>query len=100
MNNRILSVIPINAREGDSTKRPSCLCSEKKVSKVMLVIFILINLSMIACGGVVFTLGLTGYWPNSPHFAHLMVVKIKMIFRRLLLYEDSGLILPEPEPLC
>ena len=43
----------------------------------MLVIFILINLSMIACGGVVFTLGLTGYWANNPNFAYLMVIKLR-----------------------
>ena len=86
MNNRILLVIPIIAREGVSTKRPSCLGSEKKVSKVMLVIFILINLSMIACGGVVFTLGLTGYWTNNPHFAYLMVIKLRDIFLGQAIY--------------
>ena len=79
VNVSILSVIPINAKASVSVKRPSCLCSEKMVSKVMLVIFILINLSMIACGGVVFTLGLTGYWANNPHFAYLMVWKLTEI---------------------
>ena len=73
---QILSVIPPNASQRPA-KRSCCLCSEKKVSKVMLVIFILINLTMIACGGVVFTLGLTGYWADNPHFAYLMVIKMK-----------------------
>ena len=83
VNISILSVIPINAKASASVKSPSCLCSEKKVSKVMLVIFILINLSMIACGGVVFTLGLTGYWANNKHFAYLMVWKLTRIsFRK------------------
>ena len=74
---QILSVISPNVNQSATAKRSCCLCSEKKVSKVMLVIFILINLTMIACGGVVFTLGLTGYWADNPHFAYLMVNKMK-----------------------
>ena len=50
----------------------SCLCSELAMSRALISIFILFNLTMIAVGGVVFTLGLTGYWTQR-HLAHLMV---------------------------
>ena len=49
----------------------SCLCSELAMSKALISIFILFNLTMIAVGGVVFTLGLTGYWTHR-HLAHLI----------------------------
>ena len=43
------------------------------ISKVMIIIFTLVNLVMIGAGGVVFTLGLTGYWADDQRFSHLMV---------------------------
>ena len=49
----------------------SCLCSELAMSKALISIFILFNLTMIAVGGVVFTLGLSGYWTHR-HLAHLI----------------------------
>jgi len=56
-----------------STSDKSCLCNEMTMSKILIIIFTLLNLTMIASGGVVFTLGLTGYWRNHNNFSQLMV---------------------------
>ena len=49
------------------------MCNEVLISKIMIIIFTLVNLVMIGGGGVVFTLGLTGYWAGNQRFSHLMV---------------------------
>lgn len=61
-----------------SASDKSCLCNEMTMSKILIIIFTLLNLTMIASGGVVFTLGLTGYWRNHNNFSQLMV-KLKCI---------------------
>ena len=43
------------------------------VAKIMISLFSLVNLSMIASGGIIFTLGLTGYWSADANFSYLMV---------------------------
>ena len=48
-------------------------CSYLWISKLMIIIFTLTNLLTIACGGVVFTLGLTGYWSTLQIFSYIMV---------------------------
>ena len=40
---------------------------------MMIIIFTITNLLLIACGGVVFTLGLTGYWSTTQIFSYIMV---------------------------
>ena len=39
----------------------------------MIIIFTVTNLCLIAGGGVVFTLGLTGYWAHQEKFSYIMV---------------------------
>ena len=39
----------------------------------MIIIFTVTNLCLIAGGGVVFTLGLTGYWAHQEMFSYIMV---------------------------
>ena len=51
----------------------SKVCDELLIAKIMIIIFTLLNLLMIGAGGVVFTLGLTGYWSDKTKFSHLMV---------------------------
>ena len=48
-------------------------CSYLWISKMMIIIFTITNLLLIACGGVVFTLGLTGYWSTTQIFSYIMV---------------------------
>ena len=48
-------------------------CSYLWISKLMIIIFTVTNLLLIACGGVVFTLGLTGYWAHQEMFSYIMV---------------------------
>ena len=43
------------------------------ISKLMIIIFTVTNLCLIAGGGVVFTLGLTGYWAHQEMFSYIMV---------------------------
>ena len=50
------------------------VCSEMTVAKIMISLFSLVNLSMIASGGIIFTLGLTGYWSADANFSYLMVI--------------------------
>ena len=43
------------------------------ISKLMIILFTVTNLLLIAGGGVVFTLGLTGYWSHQEMFSYIMV---------------------------
>ena len=67
----------------------SCLCSELAMSKALISIFILFNLTMIAVGGVVFSLGLSGYWTHR-HLAHLITGTVQYWTHRHLAHLITG----------
>ena len=55
-----------------------CCCNEVTGVKILITIFAVINLGIIATGGVGFTLGLVDYW--SDLFTPVMVIIINSIF--------------------
>ena len=66
--------------EDDIKHRRVCCCDAVSGAKTLVSLFAVINLGIIATGGVGFTLGLVGYWSNEEIFPSIMVIKRNLAF--------------------
>ena len=57
-----------------------CCCDEVTGVKILITLFAVINLGIIATGGIGFTLGLVDYWSEQDLFTPVMVIIINSIF--------------------
>ena len=57
-----------------------CCCDAVSGVKILVTLFAVINLGIIATGGVGFTLGLVDYWSDQDLFTSVMVIIISNMF--------------------
>ena len=57
-----------------------CCCDAVSGVKILVTLFAVINLGIIATGGVGFTLGLVDYWSDQDLFTSVMVIITNSIF--------------------